>query len=295
MRAPFYNAVAANAQAVNLPLCRFDITKLPEQLINECVWSTDRQNAARWGLSDDMAKSYCEQLMARCRTLVHSEELACLFQAQGASLTSVLDDFLKSTDQDILRVSFRNVRFEHNTREILMNVIGRFLLSLARKKRFQSDPLIVFLDEAHQFLGRTIGDEFASVRLDAFGLIAKEGRKYGLTCVLATQRPRDIPEDVLSQMGTFIVHRLTNDGDRSTVERACGDLDRDAAAFIPTLAPGEAIVIGSDLPAPLPVALEAPRKAPDSRGPVFKTAWSARLERKELAKSAPRGPRVRRV
>ncbi|MCW0470173.1 DUF853 family protein [Vibrio chagasii] len=38
----------------------------------------------------------------------------------------------------------------------------------------------------------------------------KEGRKYSLNVVIATQRPRDIPEDVLSQIGSLIVHRLTN-------------------------------------------------------------------------------------
>ncbi|OPX24710.1 MAG: hypothetical protein B1H05_04720 [Candidatus Cloacimonas sp. 4484_140] len=42
-------------------------------------------------------------------------------------------------------------------------------------------------------------------------MIAKEGRKYGLNVCIATQRPRDIPEDVLSQIGTLIVHRLIND------------------------------------------------------------------------------------
>jgi len=79
-------------------------------------------------------------------------------------------------------------------------------------------------------MGRSVGDEFNSVSLDAFGLIAKEGRKYGLTTVLATQRPRDVPQDVLSQLGTLFVHRLTNERDRETIERACGDLDRSAAA-----------------------------------------------------------------
>lgn len=132
------------------------------------------------------------------------------------------------------------------------------------------------LDEAHQFLGRTIGDEYANVRLEAFGLIAKEGRKYGLTCVLATQRPRDVPADVLSQLGTLIVHRLTNDDDRQAIERASGDLDRNAALFIPTLAPGEAVVIGADLPAPIPIMLHEPSPPPNSKGPNYGSYWTAR-------------------
>jgi DNA helicase HerA-like ATPase len=136
--------------------------------------------------------------------------------------------------------------------------------------------MIAVLDEAHQFLGRTIGDDYVSVRLDSFGLIAKEGRKYGLTCVLATQRPRDVPADVLSQLGTFIVHRLTNDDDRQAVERACGDLDRNAASFVPTLAPGEAIIIGPGLPAPIPIMIKEPPSPPNSKGPNYKAFWSAR-------------------
>jgi DNA helicase HerA-like ATPase len=116
------------------------------------------------------------------------------------------------------------------------------------------------------------------VKLDAFGIIAKEGRKYGLTCVLATQRPRDVPADVLSQLGTLIVHRLTNDQDRETVERACGDLDRGAAQFVPMLAPGEAVVIGPELPAPVPIFVRRPTSPPDSKGPPYQASWVRRRD-----------------
>jgi DNA helicase HerA-like ATPase len=235
-------------------------------------------NTANWGKVNEQAISFCEGLIARIRTLLHSSELTCLFGSAGPSLAGVLSEFFQSEQDDILRISFKNVRFEHNTREILMNVIGRYVLSHARVGSFHEKPLIVVLDEAHQFLGRTIGDEYASVRLESFGLIAKEGRKYGLTCLLATQRPRDIPPDVLSQLGTLVVHRLTSDEDRQAVERACGDLDKNAALFIPTLAPGEAIVIGPDLPAPVPINIAPPESPPNSRGPDYEMFWRSRKQ-----------------
>lgn len=56
---------------------------------------------------------------------------------------------------------------------------------------------------------------------------------------LATQRPRDITEGVLSQLGTLIVHRLTNDRDREIIERACGEIDKAASDFLPSLQPGK--------------------------------------------------------
>lgn len=99
-------------------------------------------------------------------------------------------------------------------------------------------------------------------------MIAKEGRKYGLNLCLATQRPRDITEGVLSQMGTLLVHRLTNDRDREVVERACGEIDRSAAAFLPNLKQGEVAMVGVDFPIPVTIQIGRPIQQPISMGPV---------------------------
>jgi DNA helicase HerA-like ATPase len=132
---------------------------------------------------------------------------------------------------------------------------------------------LVFVDEAHNFLGRSLGTEEGGVRLDAFEIIAREGRKYGLNLCLATQRPRDVTEGVLSQIGTLIVHRLTNDRDREIVERACGEIDRSASAFLSSLRAGEAAIIGVDFPIPLTVQVSRPATPPTSDGPDYQRAW----------------------
>ncbi|MEJ5979227.1 ATP-binding protein [Novosphingobium sp. PS1R-30] len=282
-RAPYFNALHAHAAQLHDPACAFDIANLAEQVKNECVWGSAQNNAGAFGNTDQNSLGYCESLIARINTLLASRELECIFATRGTSLVAELRAFLADDSRDIAVISFKDVRFEHNTREILLNVIGRFLLAEARGGAFRTSPLVVFLDEAHQFLGRSVGDDYSAVKLDSFGLIAKEGRKYGLTCVLATQRPRDIPQDVMSQLGTLFVHRLTNDQDRETVERACGDLDRGAAQFVPMLAPGEAVVIGPDIPAPVPLFIHPPEYPPDSKGPEFQSFWKARRARATLA------------
>lgn len=276
-RRPFLEAVRAHSDRLHSPGCDFSIEHLPSQIRQECVFATG--NEGHFGGVDNNGVAYCETLTSRINTLVTSEELRCVFGQHGVSLVDELRSFVVDDRRDVAIVSFKDVRFEHSTREILLNVIGRFLLGEARKGIFVEAPIVVFLDEAHQFLGRSVGDEYSSVKLDSFGIIAKEGRKYGLTCVLATQRPRDVPQDVLSQLGTLVVHRLTNDQDRETVERACGDLDRGAAQFVPMLAPGEAIVIGPELPAPVPVFIRRPVSPPDSKGPQFQKAWTERRQR----------------
>jgi len=82
------------------------------------------------------------------------------------------------------------------------------LLNKARSNAFRENPLILFVDEAHQFLNKKVKDEyFESTELNAFDNIAKESRKYGLFLCLFTQMPRDIPVGTLSQMGTFITRQ----------------------------------------------------------------------------------------
>ena len=183
-----------------------------------------------------------------------------------------MDKFLDSK-QSVLRVCLSGVSYEYRAREIIANVIGRHLLGIARSGVFRTKPAVVLVDEAHNFLGRQIGSEDFGAKLDAFELIAKEGRKYGLTICLASQRPRDITDGVLSQMGALIVHRLTNDRDREVVERACGEIDRAASAFLPNLRPGEAAIIGADFPIPLTLVLDRPDEVPISEGPAYQKRW----------------------
>lgn len=272
---PYDQALARHAEALAEPDAYFEIKNLADQVHAECVWPP-REGQANWGNINDTTLGYCTTLISRISADVASQHMECIFKPEnyGESLPEVIDDFLNNRESSVLRVSMENVPFEHSTRELVVNAIGRHLLTLARQGRFKSLPLVTLLDEAHQFLDKTIGDEFSRTSLDAFGLIAKEGRKYSLSCVLATQRPRDIPEDVLSQMGMFIVHRLINDRDRSVVERACGQLDASAASFLPTLGQGEAIVVGIESPMPLPVQIFEPRQQPESRGADYEEFWA---------------------
>jgi len=265
--------ILANELAVEA--CQFDFRALSRQVRNECVRPVNNNDAMKYGQLDNNTVGYCNSLIIRIETFLTSPELACLFSNDGLDICGEIDLFLANPDARAMVLSFERVSFKHNTRELLLNALGRYLLSLARQGRFRRNPLVCCLDEAHQFIGRSVGDEANRVSLDAFGLIAKEGRKYGLTTVIATQRPRDVPQDVLSQLGTLFVHRLTNDRDRETIERACGDLDRSAAAFIPSLSQGEAIIVGPDLPAPLPIMMKAPEKGqqPESHGPNYQKFW----------------------
>jgi DNA helicase HerA-like ATPase len=277
-RTVFENAEFEYASELESNKASFDIGLLARQVEEECVWPSGTLVGSEgcWGGRNEAEHGDCVSLTTRIEEIISSGDLACLFDTDGKkNLPSELRAFLKNDSERVLRVSLRSVPFAHDAREVVTNAIGRYLLDLGRGGTFRECPVVVFLEEAHQFLNQFIGDESARVHLDAFDLIAKEGRKFGLNICLATQRPRDIPEGVLSQVGTLIVHRLTNDRDREIVERACGDIDRTAAAFLPTLSPGQAVVVGVDMPIPLTVEICPQTHQPDSRGPDYQAHWKA--------------------
>jgi hypothetical protein len=254
----------------------FEVSHLVEQIEQECVWpnggSQREPDYTRWGACDENGISNCLPLFARINGVLTSPAFKCVFASTDQRLTERIDDFAKG-DGRLLRICLSGIAYEFSARETIANVIGRYLLTKARAGVFLKNPVVVVVDEAHNFLGRQIGVEDYAAKLDAFELMAKEGRKYGVSICLVSQRPRDITEGVLSQMGTLVVHRLTNDQDREVVERACGEIDRSASAFLPNLRPGEAVIIGADLPIPLTIQVREPETRPRSYGPDFQEYW----------------------
>lgn len=253
---------------VDLPSQPFDVKKLIRQIEQECCWS----NSDSWGAaSNDLG--YCSSLFTRIQSVLKSPSFQVVFEeSQNSSLGQIFDEFLESPSR-VLRLCLSATSYEFNAREILANVIGRKLLSYARMERFTVQPLLTVVDEAHNFLGKKVGFEEYAIRLDSFEIIAKEGRKYGLNLCLTTQRPRDITEGVISQMGTLLVHRLTNHNDRELVERACGEVDKSMIDFLPNLKQGELAVVGVDFPIPLTIQVHKPEIPPLSDSPSFQRYW----------------------
>ncbi|WP_449302744.1 ATP-binding protein, partial [Porphyromonas endodontalis] len=149
-----------------------------------------------------------------------------------------------------------------------VDFIATQLLRKARTCSFREKPILLFIDEAHQFLNKRISaDDDTSFYLQGIELIAKEARKYGLFLCLATQMPRDIPLGILSQMGAFIVHRLINEQDKKAVESAASSLNKSMLSFLPTMGAGEALLMGVDFPMPLLLKIEPPIRRPLSGTP----------------------------
>lgn len=256
----------------------FDINNLADQIREECIYPDggDRYNPdpTVWGNYSQRDLSYCHTLIARIQEIINSTFFSPLFKPKNdKSVLDEIDNFINDEEKNLLIISLEDLSFQRNVREIVVNAIGRHLHRLGRDTSFIKKPMVAYLDEAHQFLNKQISDDYVQFELDAFESLAKEGRKYGLTVCFATQRPRDIPTGILSQVGTLMVHRLINERDRNVVENACGELDRSVASVLPSLSSGEAVVIGVDFNFPLAIKVKEPVIPPDSEGPKYQKYW----------------------
>ena len=104
-------------------------------------------------------------------------------------------------------------------------------------------------------------------------MIAKEGRKYGVGLMLVTQRPSEIDAGVLSQCGSLISLRLTNQADRSRVAAAVPDDLGGLVEQLPALRTGEGIFVGEVMAIPSRVRVRKARNKPVGDDPELPGAW----------------------
>ena len=135
-------------------------------------------------------------------------------------------------------------------------------------------PIAVFCDEAHLYLPVTASDNIDERGLRNFERIAKEGRKYGVSLVVISQRPSDVSKTILSQCGNFIAMRLTNPEDQNVIRRLFPDNLGDFAEMLPILDVGEGLVVGDASLLPSRVILDKPHIQPNSSTVDFWDKWS---------------------
>lgn len=142
---------------------------------------------------------------------------------------------------------------------------------LAAEKR---TPVTLLCDEAHLYLPvRDDADAVQRQALGAFERIAKEGRKYGFSLLVVSQRPSDVSRTILSQCNNFLSLRLTNDIDQGVIKRLMPDSLAGLTSVLPLLDTGEALMLGDAVLLPSRIKLDLPMIKPDSATRDFWKDW----------------------
>ncbi|MBS1632135.1 MAG: ATP-binding protein [Bacteroidetes bacterium] len=171
---------------------------------------------------------------------------------------------------------------------LLVSVISRVVFeSLQRYRRTHNQllPTVIVMEEAHNFIKRynESSEEISASQLctESFEKIAREGRKFGLSLTLSSQRPSELSPTVLSQCNTFLLHRIVNDRDQELVRRLVPDNIGGLLQELPILPTRKAILLGWASPLPILVEMNElkPEHRPKSDDPDFWDVWTRASER----------------
>ena len=160
--------------------------------------------------------------------------------------------------------------------DITVGLITRFVydsMFWGRKESYtgKQRPLLLAFEEAHTYLGK---NDKSCYSKSAVERVFKEGRKFGVGALVISQRPSEISETILSQIGTLIALRLTNSSDQSIVKSSAPDNMNSLMDLLPSLRIGEAIVTGEAIKIPSRIRLKLNNPRPTSEDPKLVECWS---------------------
>ncbi|MBI4547205.1 MAG: DUF853 family protein, partial [Ignavibacteriae bacterium] len=184
----------------------------------------------------------------------------------GELLTTLfgLDSGKRITIIDLSRVPFDVVN-------VLVSLLGRLIFDFNLWNKTRNDfPVLVVFEEAHTYLSMTSRSKAARKTVER---IAKEGRKYGVGCMIISQRPAEISETITSQCNNFIAMRMLNPHDQQYVRKLVPDAMSSLIDILPTLQQGEAFMIGDAVPIPTRVIIDMPQPSPASSDVKFFEKW----------------------
>lgn len=135
-------------------------------------------------------------------------------------------------------------------------------------------PIVIVLEEAQNY----IAENRESVAKIVFERIAREGRKYGISLIVCSQRPSELSKTVLSQCNSFVIHRLQNPEDQKYIRGLISSANADILDQLPVIPQQHAIITGDCVRTPIQVRIDDVNPTPNSHNPRFIGQWLTDLK-----------------
>lgn len=184
--------------------------------------------------------------------------------------------YIKDDESNITIIDLSGVPFD--VLSITVSLISRILFDYAYSYKkinplsINETPILMVYEEAHKYVPKSGSVKFNASRY-AIERIAKEGRKYGITLVIVSQRPSEVSETIFSQCSNFVAMRLTNPDDQNYVRRLLPDTLGPLTESLPTLQAGEALLIGDSVVMPSLVKIDKCSNSPASNDIRYLEEW----------------------
>ena len=211
----------------------FDLEKLPDQIVQESVCIRDNLYH-----TDGFKKNVNDYLINKIKFWIKDKKLTNIFTSSPSDSTTkpkknlfnLIDTFLKQQNSS-LYIDASQLGLVSELGSVVIDLISYHIL----QKKDKFNPFVFFVDEVHRY---TMNDE-NDLKSNGLSMAGREGRKKGMFLFLTTQNPSDIPSDVMSQIGSILVHRLTSGDEIKAIENY---LDKSSLVLLKKLNQGEAIL-----------------------------------------------------
>lgn len=165
--------------------------------------------------------------------------------------------------------------------ETITGLIGRLILEFTQrinkvekyKDKRGEYPIALILEEAQNYIPEIDKNGKKSITKKVFERIAREGRKFGVSLIVSSQRPSELSKTILSQCNTFIVHKLQNPEDQRYIRQIVSSANEELLNQLPILPQQHAIIMGEAVRTPSQVRINDITKKPDSNNPKFIEQW----------------------
>ncbi|MGT2910112.1 ATP-binding protein [Streptococcus cameli] len=182
--------------------------------------------------------------------------------------------YTPENESNITIIDLSSIPFEIVS--IVVSIVSRMLFDFSYAKTKKSGdndtPFMVVYEEAHKYIPRNNETRYRNTRL-AVERIAKEGRKYGLSAMIVSQRPSELSSTVFSQCTNFIIMRLTNPDDQSYVKRLLPEASMNFGDELSSLEQREALLVGDAFTTPTICKIKDAAPTPKSDDVKFFTLW----------------------
>lgn len=219
------------------------------------------------------------KFISRFKTKLYNDRLNFLFgnRSESLSFSETLIQLLgynKDNENNVTIIDLSGVPFE--VLSITVSLISRLLFEYGYYYKKQNGeaktPLLLVYEEVHKYAPKSDLARYKSSQ-KAIETIAKEGRKYGVSLLIATQRPSEVSETIFSQCSNFLAMRLTNPDDQRYVKRLLPDTLGSITDSLPSLRAGEGILIGDAVVIPSVVKVGKCSPAPSSSDIAYLEEW----------------------
>ncbi|MDQ9036975.1 ATP-binding protein [Acinetobacter seifertii] len=233
------------------------------------------------------AEGTLDKFFNRIEEKIRQDRLKFIFDPilQQSNFVDVLRDIIGYSDKkksNITIIDLSDVPFEVLT--ITVSVISRLIFDYGyfyKRQRFEINPeevinndvpILMVYEEAHKYVPNSELTKFRASKM-AIERIAKEGRKYGITLMLSSQRPSEISETIFSQCNNFISMRLTNPVDQNYVRKLLPDSLGGIIDILPSLHQGDALLVGDSIVLPSIVTIDRCDPEPSSNDIPYWSLW----------------------